>query len=122
MRTKISGQDQKWLDEVNKLSEEGDSIAKRSSAESAEYTELLLSNFEDKNYCQMAVKHHAIEAAIGQYFVEAAAPLFFDMQKTLQKKAKMSKKNAETCARIYVGRLVRNIVKELNNKDKEDSK
>ena len=31
MSTKISDQDQKWLDEINKLSEEGISIAKRSS-------------------------------------------------------------------------------------------
>ena len=29
MSTKISDQDQKWLDEINKLSEEGVSIAKR---------------------------------------------------------------------------------------------
>lgn len=48
MSTKISDQDQKWLDEINKLSEEGISIAKRSSMESAEYVDLLLSNFDDK--------------------------------------------------------------------------
>lgn len=35
MSTKISDQDQKWLDKINKLSEEGISIAKRSSMESA---------------------------------------------------------------------------------------
>ena len=46
MSTKISDQDQKWLDKVDKLSEEGISIAKRSSMESAEYVDLLLSNFE----------------------------------------------------------------------------
>ncbi len=38
MSTKISDQDQKWLDEINKLSEEGISIAKRSSMESRQNT------------------------------------------------------------------------------------
>lgn len=74
MSTKISDQDQKWLDEINKLSEEGISIAKRSSMESAEYVDLLLSNFDDKNYCQMVINQHAVEAAIGQYFADVIAP------------------------------------------------
>lgn len=117
MSTKISNQDQKWLDKVNKLSKEGISIAKRSSVESAEYVDLLLSNFDDKSYCQMAIDQHAIEAAIGQYFVDAIAPLFFDMQKELRKKTKMSKENAETCARVHVGRFIRNVAKELNKRN-----
>lgn len=61
MSTKISDQDQKWLDEINKLSEEGVSIAKRSSMESAEYVDLLLSNFDDKNYCQTVINQHIKE-------------------------------------------------------------
>ena len=120
MSTKISDQDQKWLDEINKLSEEGISIAKRSSMESAEYVDLLLSNFDDKNYCQMVINQHAVEAAIGQYFADVIAPFFFDMQKVLRKKTKMSKNNAETCARIHVGRFIRNITKELNKRNGEE--
>ena len=120
MSTKISDQDQKWLDEINKLSEEGVSIAKRSSMESAEYVDLLLSNFDDKNYCQTVINQHAVEAAIGQYFADIVAPTFFDMQKVLRKKTKMSKSNAETCARIHVGRFVRNVVEELNKRNDEE--
>ena len=120
MSTKISSQDQKWLDKVAKLSEEGILIAKRSSMESAEYVDLLLSNFDDKSYCQMAIDQHAVEAVIGQYFADVIAPLFFDMQKALRKKTKMSKNNAETCARIYVGRFIRNITKELNKRNCEE--
>ena len=120
MSDKISDQDQKWLDKVAKLSEEGISIAKHSSMESAEYVDLLLSNFDDKNYCQMATSQDEVEAAIGQYFADVIAPLFFDMQKVLRKKTKMSKDNAETCARIHVGRFIRNIVKELNKRNVEE--
>lgn len=117
---KISDQDQKWLDKVNKSSEEGILIANHSIVESAEYVDLLLSNFDDKSYCQMIVEQHAVEAAIGQYFVDVIAPTFFDMQKVLRKKTKMSKNNAETCARIYVGRFIRNVVKELNKRNDEE--
>lgn len=120
MSTKISDQDQKWLDEINKLSEEGILIAKRSSMESAEYVDMLLSNFDDKNYCQTVINQHAVEAAIGQYFADIVAPTFFDMQKVLRKKTKMSKNNAETCARIHVGRFVRNVVEELNKRNDEE--
>ena len=120
MSDKISDQDQKWLDKVAKLSEEGISIAKHSSMESAEYVDLLLSNFDDKSYCQMAIDQHAVEAAIGQYFADVIAPHFFDMQKALRKKTKMSKNNAETCTRIYVGRFIRNITKELNKRNGEE--
>ena len=45
---------------------------------------------------------------------------FFDMQKVLRKKTKMSKNNAETCARIHVGRFIRNITKELNKRNGEE--
>lgn len=120
MNTKISDQDQKWLDEMTKLSEEGISIAKRSSMESAEYVDLLLTNFDDKNYCQTVINQHAVEAAIGQYFADVIVPIFFDTQKVLRKKTKMSKNNAETCARIHVGRFIRNIVKELNKRNDEE--
>lgn len=120
MSTKISDQDQKWLDKVDELSKEGVSIAERSSMEAAEYVDLLLSNFDDKNYCQMVINQHAVEAAIGQYFADVIAPFFFGMQKVLRKKTKMSKSNAETCARIHVGRFIRNITKELNKRNGEE--
>lgn len=32
----------------------------------------------------------------------------------------MSKNNAETCARIYVGRFIRNVVEELNKRNDEE--
>lgn len=119
MSTKTFNQDEKWLNKFNKLSKEGVLIAERSDMESREYIELLLDNMNDKNYRQIAIDLHSIEAAIGQSFVDIVAPNFLKLQTVLRKDAKMRKHDADFVARIYVGRFIRNVVEELNRKSGE---
>lgn len=118
MSTKISNQDQKWLDKVNKLSEEGILIAKRSSMESAEYVDLLLSNFDDKSYCQNSLRNRDARF-FGMYdlvndLYSASVVYNPDADKLLRKEIEMKKTVTDLPTPEEVTRITANL--DLANK------
>ena len=108
----------KWIDEQEKLMDVGNDIIKHASDEALEYVRDAIENINDTQWRKMAMGTQAIEMGIGIGIVEHLVPsIYADMEKTLHKKLKVTKETARALRHIYIGRVVKNIRRELNERD-----
>lgn len=114
--------DMKWADDMEEAGQEGARLVTKAADEALEYMATVVDSIEDKEYRRIAVEGRALEIGVGRALVSQVAPVLNDMDKTMHKKLKglgggkeKDKMVANVLANIYIGRVIENIVKEVNN-------
>lgn len=107
-----------WITEQQDLMHEGKSIIKAASDEALEYVRDAIENLNDKQWRKMVMATQAIEMGVGVGLAEHLVPVIYDdMGKNLHKKIKVSKETAEALRHIYIGRVVKNVRRSLNERN-----
>ena len=106
-----------WIRKQEDLMQEGQDIIKAASDEALEYVKDAIENLNDRAWRKMAMETQAVEMGIGVGLAEHLVPVIYgDMQKKLHKKVKIGKDTAEALRHIYIGRVIKNIRKKLNER------
>lgn len=109
-----------WSDKQDELLQDGQDLVGRASDEALDYLADAVENMNDKQWRKMSVETQAIEMGIGIGLAEIVVPkIYEDMKKAARKKLKVKADTAEVLRRIYIGRVVKNIRKELNARDQQ---
>ena len=109
----------KFIAEQEALMNEGHDLIKRASDEALEYVADAVENINDKAWRKMAMSSQAVEMGIGVGMAEYLLPVVYaDMDKSLHKRLKISKDTARALRHIYIGRVIKNVRKELNGRDR----
>lgn len=109
----------KWIAEQESLMDEGENIIKTASDEALEYVRDAIENINDKQWRKMVMSTQAVEMGVGVGMAEHLVPVIYgNMEKTLHKKVKVSKETARALRHIYIGRVIKNIRKALNERSK----
>lgn len=104
-----------WIEGQERLMEEGQSLIQEASNEALEYVQDALENIHDKQWRKMTMESQIVEVGIGIGLAEHLVPVIYkDMEKNLHKKLKIPKETARALRHIYIGRVIKNIRKELN--------
>lgn len=122
MGSKDDGLDEatkKWIAKQERLMVDGEDIVKVASDDALEYVTDAIENINDKQWRKMAMESQAVEMGIGVAIAEHLVPVIYaDMEKGLHKKIKVSKGTARALRHIYIGRVVKNVRRSLNERDK----
>lgn len=113
----LSESDVKWIAEQEALMAEGEEIIKEASNEAIEYLADAVENINDRQWRKMVMSTQAVEIGIGVGIAEHLVPVIYnDMQKNMHKKFKVSKETAQALRHIYIGRVIKNVRKALNER------
>jgi len=105
--------DEDWIDSQDAKMTEGKKLIQQASNEALEYLTDAVENINDKQWRKMVIESQALEMGIGVGLVEHLVPsIYRDMEKSLHKKVKVSKTTARALRQIYIGRVIKNIIKE----------
>lgn len=108
-----------WIAEQEELMAEGEALIKQASDEALEYVRDAIENLNDKQWRKMVMATQAVEMGVGVAMAEHLFPVIYqDMSKNLHKKIKVSKQTAEALRHIYIGRVIKNIRRSLNERNK----
>lgn len=109
----------KFIAEQEDLMHRGESIIKEASDEALEYVKDAIENMNDKQWRKMVMATQAVEMGVGVGIAEHLVPVIYqDMSKNLHKKIKVSKETAEALRHIYIGRVVKNVIRSINGRNK----
>lgn len=107
-----------WIAKQEEAMAEGRRITQSASNEALDYVQDVIENLNDKQWRKMSLESQAVETGIGQALAEHLVPVIYkDMEKSLHKKLKVNKQTAESLRHIYMGRVIKNIRKELNRNE-----
>ena len=107
----------KFIHEQEQLMEQGEHIIKKASDEALEYVQDAIEHINDKAWRKMAMSSQTVEMGVGVGIAEHLVPIIYrDMEKTLHKKLKVSKETALALRHIYIGRVIKNVRKALNER------
>lgn len=108
----------KWIAEQEAAMDEGNAIIKQASDEALEYVKDAIENMNDKAWRKMVMSTQAVEMGIGVGMAEHLVPVIYaDMSKNLHKKLKVSKETAQALRHIYIGRVIKNVRRALNERN-----
>ncbi len=108
----------KWIEEQEKLMAEGEEIIKNASNEALDYVTDAIEHINDKAWRKMVMATQVVEMGIGVGIAEHLMPVIYaDMEKNLHKKLKVSKETARALRHIYIGRVIKNVRRSLNERD-----
>lgn len=108
----------KWIAEQEALMAEGEELIKRASDEALDYIQDALENMHDKQWRKMVMATQVVEMGVGVGIAEHLVPVIYrDMDKNLHKKLKITKETARALRHIYIGRVIKNIRKSLNERN-----
>lgn len=109
----------KWIDEQETLMAEGEGIVAEASNEALEYLMDAVQNINDKQWRKMAMSTQSVEMGVGVGLAEHLMPkIYKDMEKNMHKKLKLTKDTARALRHIYIGRVIKNVRKGLDARDK----
>ncbi len=107
-----------WIAEQEELMAEGEEIIKQASDEALEYVVDAIENINDKQWRKMAMSTQTVEMGVGVGIAEHLVPVIYnDMEKNLHKRLKLNKETARALRHIYIGRVIKNVRKALNERD-----
>jgi hypothetical protein len=110
---------QKWITEQEELMDAGENIVQQASDEALEYVKDAIEHINDKQWRKMVMSTQAVEMGIGVAVAEHLVPIIYkDMTKTMHKRLKLSKETARALQHIYIGRVIKNVRRALNERDK----
>lgn len=108
----------KWVEDQEKLMDEGNDIVVNASNEALEYVADALENITDRQWRKMAMETQAIEMGVGMAIAEGLVPdIYRDMEKRMHKRLKVNKTTAQAIRHIYIGRVIKNVRKALNERN-----
>lgn len=111
--------DMTWINEQEKLMEDGEQMVRRASDEALDYLQDAVENLGDAQWRRMVIASQATEMGVGGAIADHVVPkVYNDIPKRLSKKLKIPREVAEALAHIYIGRVIRNVRKELNGNTK----
>lgn len=107
-----------WIDEHEKLMLEGNDILDKAVEEAIDYLQDAIENMGDKQWRKMVMGTQIVEMGIGVAFAEHLMPTIYNpMQKNMHKKLKIKKETAVALQHIFVGRVIKNIIRNYNARD-----
>jgi len=105
-----------WIAKQEQSMTIGESMVKRASDEALDYITDAIENLNNPAWRKMSMDTQSLEMGVGVGIAEHLVPnIYNDMSKTMSKKLKVPKGTARALQHIYIGRLVKNIRKELND-------
>lgn len=105
----------KWIKEHEQLMKEGERIIQDASDEALEYVRDALENINDRAWRKMVMSTQIKEMGIGVGIAEHVVPVIYkDMEKRMHKRLKVDKSTAQALRHIYIGRVIKNIRRELD--------
>jgi len=108
----------KWIAEQEELMAVGENIIKQASDEALEYVRDAIENINDKQWRKMVMSTQTIEMGIGVGMAEHLVPVIYkDMEKNLHKRIKVTKETSQALRHIYIGRVIKNVRKALNERN-----
>lgn len=112
----VSKHDADWIKKQDAEMDKGTLMIRRASDEALEYVADAVENIGDIAWRKMVVETQAVEMGIGMGIAEHLIPVIYkDMEKTMHKRLKIPKDTAKALRQIYIGRVIKNIIKELEN-------
>lgn len=109
---------QKWITEQEELMNAGELIVRQASDEALEYVKDAIENINDTQWRKMVMSTQAVEMGVGVAVAEHLVPVIYtDMSKTMHKKLKLTKETARALQHIYIGRVIKNVRRALNERD-----
>lgn len=109
----------KWVAEQEQAMAVGESIIKDASDEALEYIRDAVENIHDRQWRKMVMETQIVEMGIGVGIAEHLVPVIYkDMEKTLHKRLKVPKETARALRHIYIGRVVKNIRRKLDERNR----
>ena len=109
----------KWVKHNDELVELGETIVMNASNDALDYTADAVENINNRAWRKMVVEQQAVEMGVGMALAQYLIPVIYkDMEKTMHKKLKVSKEVALAIRHIYIGRVMKNIRKALDERDK----
>lgn len=113
----LDKRDEDWIDEQEKRIVEGQELIKQASDEALDYVKDAIENINDRQWRKMVMESQAVEMGVGVALAEHLVPAIYqDMRKKLNKRLKLQPKTAEALRHIYIGRVIKNIRKALNER------
>lgn len=107
---------QEWADKQDAIIDDGAELVKKAHEEALDYVTDVVNNLGDRQWRKMSVETQAVEMGAGKAIADHLIPVIYnDMKKGLHKRLKLPKEQADAVREIYIGRVVKNLVKELNN-------
>ena len=107
-----------WSLEQAKVMNEGSQIVRRASEEALDYVIDALENIEDQAWRKMSIQTQAVEIGVGTALVDIVVPTIYkDVDKILRKQSKLNKEQRQAVQFIFIGRVIKNIRKELNGRE-----
>jgi hypothetical protein len=112
--------DREWSDKIDQIiNVEASELARKAHEDALEYLQDVIENMGDKQWRKMGVDSQAIEIGVGIQLHERIVPAIVgDMKKNMHKRLKLSKEVCQVLTNIYMGRVVKNLVKAINERDK----
>lgn len=118
-KSEPSKQDLKWIKEQEVILDEGRELVRAASDEALSYMTDAMENMGDRAWRKMAVSTQAIEIGVGKTIADVIIPqVYNDMRKRLHKKANMPVNVSHALIDIYIGRLIKNIRRALDERDR----
>lgn len=115
---KLDKSSEDWIAKQERLMVEGETIVNKASDEALEYISDAIENMNDKQWRKMVMQTQAIEMGVGMGMAEHLVPVIYgDMTKSLHKKVKVPKEIAQALRHIYIGRVIKNIRRSLNERN-----
>lgn len=107
---------QEWADKQEALINNGEAVVKRASDEALDYLKDVMENVGDQAWRKVSVETQAFEMGLGMAVAEHLIPVIYkDMEKTMHKRLKIPKDAAKMLRHIYIGRVFKNIIKEVQS-------
>ena len=108
----------KWIAEQEALMDAGEVIVRQASDEALEYIRDAVENINDTQWRKMAMSTQSVEMGVGVAIAEHLVPqIYNDMGKNLHKRLKLTKETARALQHIYIGRVIKNVRRQLNERD-----
>lgn len=107
-----------WITEQQQLMDDGSELVRQASDEALEYVKDAIENINDKQWRKMVMQSQSVEMGVGVAVAEHLVPVIYkDMEKNLHKKVELPKETTEALRHIYIGRVIKNIRKALNERN-----
>ena len=116
---KTTASDLAWIKKQEAIMLEGRDIVGAASTEALEYVTDAIENFSDKQWRKMTMETQAVEMGVGTTIADVLVPkVYDDMKKKLHKDIGVSKETAMALRQIYIGRVIKNVARSLNERIK----
>lgn len=107
--------DEQLIEELTGEMDKGREIIINASMEAIEYVSEAIENINDVNWRKMVVRGQALEMGAGRALADKLVPdIYNDMKKKMPRRLKINKELAYALTEIYIGRVVKNLVAEVN--------